>query len=262
MKWLKWVDKLAIVVGLLAFWATGNLWWFLLIPLLHAFPLYAILRRNCQWLGPVVTRFRSDDSVWLTIDDGPTPSKTGARPPKQAPDSNIGETEAILEVLDRHDAKATFFTIGAKMRETPKLASLIQERGHDIGNHTANHKEKWFWNLNGTQISHEIDHWKTFAKGEASLFRSPVGMKPLELYPELKKRNLTYIGWSATGLDGVTSDLDKVMDRLKKQIMPGCIILIHEGRGHAPELLERLLPWLDQQGLKCVLPNPKDFLTK
>src|SRR4051812_46497342 len=63
----------------------------------HLFLLYATLVANCQWLGPVMRSFETTQrEVWLTIDDGPSPA----------------HTLAILDLLDRFDARATFFVIG------------------------------------------------------------------------------------------------------------------------------------------------------
>ena len=252
MKWVRWLFPLSVPAVIAVNALTGHFWWSLAVfPLCHAFPLYAILRRNCQWLGPVVTRIRPADSVWLTIDDGPSQEITR---------DGVAETEGVLDVLDRYDAKATFFMIGEAMRADPKGVQSILDRGHSLGNHTSTHAHAWFWSFTKKRLAREIDEWSD--SQETSLFRSPVGMKPLALYPVLELRNLTYIGWSAAAYDGVTSDLDTIMARLKKKIEPGAILVIHEGLGHAPALLERLLPFLEEQGLKCALPNPRDFLTQ
>ena len=59
----------------------------------------------------------------LTYDDGP----------------NTAWTPQLMEVLDKHDVKATFFTIGKYAEQQPELLRQVAEAGHAIGNHTYNH---------------------------------------------------------------------------------------------------------------------------
>lgn len=69
-------------------------------------------------------RLTMDDRVVaLTFDDGPWP----------------GQTEAVLDVLDRYDVKATFFVLGIQVRRNPALLREVLERGHTVGNHTYGH---------------------------------------------------------------------------------------------------------------------------
>ena len=78
----------------------------------------ALLVPNNQWLGPVVSRFDTNDKqVWLTIDDGPT-----------------ADTHALLDLLETRGVRATFFVKGRLA--TPELIAAISGRGHTIGNHT------------------------------------------------------------------------------------------------------------------------------
>lgn len=84
-----------------------------LIPALLATPL----------LGPTIRRTGDPSVMALTFDDGPNPAIT----PK------------LLDLLDRHNIRATFFLIGRYVRAFPSLAKEIAERGHAIGNHTDSH---------------------------------------------------------------------------------------------------------------------------
>jgi len=87
------------------------------IFLSHVLLLYATLSANCQWFGPVIRSFETDQpEVWLTIDDGPSPI----------------HTTAMLDLLDRFDARATFFVIGKQAEQYPHLLTEILTRGHEI----------------------------------------------------------------------------------------------------------------------------------
>src|SRR5436190_20754178 len=90
------------------------------IFLSHVLLLYATLVANCQWFGPVMRSFETTvREVWLTIDDGPSPA----------------HTLTILDLLDRFDARATFFVIGKNAEQYPHLITAILTRGHEIANH-------------------------------------------------------------------------------------------------------------------------------
>src|SRR5258706_10477628 len=92
--------------------------------------VYPAIRANCRWFGPVVTRFRTaDKAVWLTIDDGPHPD----------------DTPALLKLLQKHNARATFFAIGRRVEKYPELARAIVREGHTLANHTQTHPALFFW---------------------------------------------------------------------------------------------------------------------
>src|SRR3977135_4602164 len=70
----------------------------------HLLLLYATLVPNCQWWGPVIRSFHTTKpEVWITIDDGPPPDHTAK----------------ILDLLERFNARATFFVVGTRAEEYP-----------------------------------------------------------------------------------------------------------------------------------------------
>ena len=215
----------------------------------HMLLLYATLKPSSQLTGSVVTSFHtSEKEVWLTIDDGP----------------DAEETPVVLDLLDEHQAKATFFVIGRHAKANPELVRLILERGHNIGNHTMNHLEGRFWCLSRRRIESEVDDGSaiiTEITGTSpQLFRAPVGHKPWSLHPVLRERRLPLIGWTARGFDGVSKDSDRIVDRIQKHIAPGAIILLHEGRGTLPDTLNKILSDLAARNYSCVLPSPASFV--
>ena len=79
------------------------------IFLSHLLLLYPTLVANCQWFGPVVRSFTTTEpEVWLTIDDGPSPA----------------HTVAMLDLLDRFQAQATFFVVGHRAEKYPQLVTV------------------------------------------------------------------------------------------------------------------------------------------
>ncbi len=94
------------------------------------FLLYALLAPSAQVLVRVFTRFETRaPAVCLTIDDGP----------------DEADTPQLLDLLDRHQARAVFFLIGERAGRQPELVAEILRRGHAVGHHTQTHPVATFW---------------------------------------------------------------------------------------------------------------------
>lgn len=227
-----------------------NLWAALMVLFVsHLALLYPTLTPTSQWWGSVVTCFSTNDKeIWLTIDDGP--------------DAN--DTPRLLDVLDRHYAKATFFVKGERVASQPELTREILKRGHSVGNHTYTHPSSSFWCLAPARVSEEIERCSNEivrATGLApAYFRAPAGMKNPFVHPQLRKQHLRLIAWSARGYDAVLRDVNKIVGRVMDSVRPGAIILLHEGSGRAefhPACVARVLEELTRAGYRCVLPAPE-----
>ncbi len=217
--------------------------------------LYPTLTPGSQWLGPVITRFSTNEKeVWLTIDDGPDPE----------------DTPKILDLLDRHQARATFFVKGERAARFPDLVGEIVRRGHAVANHSFSHPSGSFWSLPPGRIAAEIDGCNaelTRITGEpVRQFRAPVGMKNPFVHPALKERGMTLIGWSSRGWDTVAHDPALAARRILARVTPGAIILTHEGEdvrgahtGYA--CIERVVNSLADQGYAFIIPRKSRLLT-
>ncbi|HEX8898173.1 MAG TPA: polysaccharide deacetylase family protein [Chthoniobacterales bacterium] len=224
------------------------------IFLSHVFLLYATLVPNCQWFGPVLRSFETrEPEVWLTIDDGPSPV----------------HTTALLDLLDRFQARATFFLIGQRAEQYPHLITEILTRGHEIANHTYTHPSASFWMAGPRRIAAEIDRCaellRTAPDRPARFFRAPAGLKNVFVHPELERRRLELIGWTVRGLDTVRRDPAQVADRIVGNIKPGAIVLLHEGQRvkKNPQFnlrcVELTLTGLAEKGYRCVLPQSEQL---
>jgi peptidoglycan/xylan/chitin deacetylase (PgdA/CDA1 family) len=225
--WLGWRVGLA-----LALLSHAPFWWGILAP---RSPLYT----------PVLNRLPgARPQVWLTIDDGPS-----------------DDTPAMLDLLDRHQARATFFLVGRNAQARPELVREIRRRGHGIGNHSHSHPQAWFWALGPQRMAAEIDTAQralTEAGGSPPRwFRSVVGMTNPFVAAPLKRHGLARVAWSARGFDGVGCDPHKAVARIVRNLGPGAIVLLHEGaaHGHNPAILEGVLQALRQRGYATVLPG-------
>src|SRR2546423_1682238 len=224
------------------------------IFLSHVLLLYGILVPNCQWFGPVFRSFETTEpEIWLTIDDGPSPA----------------HTIALLELLDRFQARATFFLIGKNAEQYPHLVTEILARGHEIANHTYTHPSGSFWIAGPGRTATEIDRCaellRTAPDRASRFFRAPAGLKNVFLHPELALRQLGLIGWTVRGLDTIRRDPAKVADRIIRGLKPGAIVLLHEGQRAEknpqfnPQCLELTLNALAEKGYRCVIPRTEQL---
>ena len=227
------------------------------IFLSHVLLLYPTLVPNCQWFGPVARSFEtSEPEIWLTIDDGPSPA----------------HTIVLLDLLDRFEARATFFLIGKRAEEYPHLVTEILARGHAIANHTYSHPSGSFWIAGPKRIAAEIDLCgellRTAPDRPARFFRAPAGLKNLFVHRELDRRGLALIGWAVRGLDTIRRDPAKVAARIVRNIKPGAIVLLHEGQRAEtnpqfnPRCLELTLTGLAEKGYRCVIPQPEQLRSR
>ena len=202
-------------------------------------------------LGPNITRLPEDAAqrgeVAITIDDGPDPVVT----------------PQVLDILDCHHAKATFFCIGRRAEKYPELCREIVRRGHAIENHSLSHH--WYFSL--------LDPWRILREvrdaqnvlteicGQTPLFfRATAGLRNSSLEPVLAHCNLRLCSWSKRGFDTRVGDPDRVFDSLTRNIRGGDILLMHdgnaalckEGKPVILEVLPRLLATLAQTNLRAV----------
>jgi peptidoglycan/xylan/chitin deacetylase (PgdA/CDA1 family) len=209
--------------------------------------LYPTLRRNCDWHGEVLTRFEtSRREVWLTIDDGPDPADT--------PD--------FLDLLARHDARASFFVIGKKAAAHPDLCRRMVTEGHTLENHSHSHPAGFWWALPRPFVRRELERAQAAIHEAAGVpprfFRSPVGMNNAGVHPAAFRLGLRVTGWSAAAGDGCPAAPTTIVRRIMRGVFPGAVILLHQSGGnrHRALTLSRLLDALAASGYRCVLPDP------
>jgi len=205
----------------------------------------AVLWPKGQLLGPNLTRLPTfaaqRNEVALTFDDGPDPEIT----------------PQVLDLLDRYQAKASFFCIGEKAVAFPDIVKDIVRRGHSVENHSYHHPHAF--SFFGTQrLRHEVRTAQTAITGIAGraplFFRAPAGFRSPMLDPVLARAGLHYASWTRRGLDGVKSDPAAVLRRLTADLAAGDVLLLHDGAREPVVLtvLPALLEQMAAQGLKSV----------
>lgn len=211
----------------------------------HMLFLWGTMRPQSGLFSPVLSRLPTrDNAVWLTIDDGPS-----------------HETVDLLDLLDRHQARATFFLVADRAAARPELAREILRRGHGIGNHSRSHPQAWFWALGPWRMAAEIGQAQAtlgaITGQEPRWFRAVVGMANPFVSAALKKNRLARVAWSARGFDGVRGEPAQVVPRIVAQLVPGAIVLLHEGAPHGNNLaiVEGVLQGMRERGYHSVLPG-------
>ena len=152
----------------------------------------------------------------LTFDDGPS--------------SNA--TPEILDILNKHNVKATFFVLGEYVELNPAIAKRIHDDGHVIGNHTYNHPDLRF--VFNHAIKNQIEKAEkaiVFATGERTLlFRPPYGGYNSRLARIVKELGYFCIEYSVSASDGGKKiDSAKITKNVLERTKNGAIILIHDG---------------------------------
>jgi peptidoglycan/xylan/chitin deacetylase (PgdA/CDA1 family) len=186
----------------------------------HALLTLAGLWPRSTWLGenwtvlPAACAARRE--IALTIDDGPDPEVT----------------PAVLDLLDRHQVKATFFCIGEKARRYPELCSDIVARGHAVENHSERHRHNFsFLGPRGYQreLQAAQDIFVAITGRRPQFFRAPAGLRNPFLGPVLARQGLRLAAWTRRGFDTRTGDAGAVKRRLLPALQPGAILLLHDG---------------------------------
>lgn len=199
-----------------------------------------------QLFGPTIRRTGDASTIALTFDDGPNPAIT----------------PQLLDLLDRHRVKATFFLIGAWVREAPSLASDIAARGHAAGNHTDTHPSLAL--RSKQRITDELkrcdDAIESATAHKPRWMRPPFGFRSPLLNGIVQRRGGTgVVMWSAWARDWKPQPPEPVIERLRG-VRGGDIVLLHDGdhrvmnsdRRHTVTALECWLPRWKDSGFRFV----------
>ncbi len=178
--------------------------------------------------------------IALTFDDGPHPS----------------QTLQILDLLDRYNARATFFMIGVNVERYPDAAMEVIRRGHEVGNHTYSHSHLHAmgeWELD-RELGRCEDALENLCEYRPHLFRPPEGVFNSFVEHCSEQKDYAVILWSVDTKDWETKCADSIVEKVLTSVRPGDIILMHDyvAKSQTPEALERLLPKLRAMGYEFV----------
>lgn len=166
------------------------------------------------------------------------------------------DTKEILAILKKHKIHVTFFMTGGWVESYPDDVKAICKAGHDLGNHSENHKN--MSQLSDEEKTQEIisvhNKVKELTGVEMELFRPPYGDYDNQVVLNAKKNGYYTIQWDVDSLDwkdyGVDSIIDTVVNH--KNLGNGSIILCHNGAKYTADALEKVITGLQEKGYEIV----------
>ena len=164
------------------------------------------------------------------------------------------KTLKILELLNKYNAKATFFLVGFWVDEYPQMVKAINENGIEIGTHSNTHPD--FVNLTEQQMRLElttsIEKIESITNKKVNLFRAPYGSYNNTLLNLTESMELKTIQWTIDTLDWKGLSGGEMVNRVLNKLSTGDIILCHNNSDNILEGLELILNRLTAKGYKFV----------
>jgi peptidoglycan/xylan/chitin deacetylase (PgdA/CDA1 family) len=198
-----------------------------------------------SWFGSQVAHGPRDKrEVAITFDDGP----------------NDPYTLEIARILDAHDAKGTFFSVGHAVDARPDIVRALKDDGHLLGNHSYHH-DSWRW-LDPRYP--ELERTQSALRRRAGVcptfYRAPHGQHTPFMTRVLDDHGMTMVGWDVSVGDWKAHDAGKVARAVLDGARPGSIIVLHDGlngdvtadRSVVVRALPMILDGLERKGLKAV----------
>jgi len=163
------------------------------------------------FLGTVTRVKTNRPLIALTFDDGPHPEYT----------------PRLLDILDRHHAKATFFIVGNSAKKYPRIVDDMLAGEHELGCHSWRHVS--FPTLSRAERVDEIHKCETLLNGRLTkLFRPPYGHIDLLSHMDIRRMGYTLIAWNVSANDWLDYDANWICQKLNRKAKPGNIVLLHD----------------------------------
>ena len=166
------------------------------------------------------------------------------------------DTQRILDILAKHQVKATFFMTGGWVEKYPEDVKKILKAGHDLGNHSENHRQ--MSQLSEEECRKEImtvhERVKKLTGYETKLFRPPYGDYNNTVIKAAYACGYYPIQWSVDSLDWKDYGVEDIITRVteNKDLGNGAIILCHNGAKYTADSLDELLTKLKEKGYELV----------
>jgi peptidoglycan/xylan/chitin deacetylase (PgdA/CDA1 family) len=175
----------------------------------------------------------SDKVLYLTIDDGPW----------------VPHTTQMLDLLEKHEATATFFLMGERSRKHPGIMNRVFRDGHAVGNHTWNHAN--LLNEDDVAIRQQL-FWTAREMGFERIgacMRPPYGATDERVRAISRDEGYRTVMWDDHANDWSNPPIEKIVETLREATKPGAVLLVHDGGGNrynTVAALRILLPeWIE-----------------
>ncbi len=191
-----------------------------------------------EWEVPIYSVETVDNKVALTFDAAWGSDKT----------------RLIMDILEQNGYKGTFFLTGFWIDANATLVQEIYARGHQIANHSENHKH--LKELSVTSMTEEIDvvneKIENLIGEKATCYRAPFGEYDNKLLNVLKNKNMQCIQWSIDSLDWKGISGSEICKRVQNKLQRGDIVLFHNNSEHILDALPLIMLSLKNKNLTAV----------
>ena len=160
----------------------------------------------------------------------------------------------ILEVLERYEAKATFFILGQWAKDNPSAVKMIAKAGHEIGTHSNTHPDMAKISMDEArkELFRSCEHIEKAGGGKPKLFRAPSGSYSSELIKTAAEMGFVTIQWDVDSRDWKDKTAGEMIESVTKNVGKGSIILFHSGKENTLEALPQILEILKNGGYDFV----------
>ena len=198
-----------------------------------------VVKVGWQFFMPVTCQLpNTEQGIFLSFDDGPH-----------------AKTTLVLNLLKQYEAKGNFFCIGKHLEENPGLAQLLVDQGHFVGNHSYSHTST-FALQSKNRILEELQKTNVLIEKHTGVpnrfFRPPFGVMNPTIVKAVNELNMKVVGWSIRSFDTTDREGRKALNKIKKNLKSGDIVLLHD---HSPQILyilEELLEFLKDHQFKTL----------
>lgn len=164
------------------------------------------------------------------------------------------DTDELIEILNKHDARCTVFAVGDWVRKNPESVKKFHNAGHEIGNHSDTHA--LFSQASSEKVKEEIENCnKEIEKiiGTApKLVRAPSGDYDNKSIEITESMGMKMIQWDVDSLDWKKLSADEMYERVISKTENGSILLFHNGVENTPKALDKILTKLKADGYEFV----------
>ncbi len=184
-----------------------------------------------------IVNLKSDKKIALTFDDGPGPY-----------------TERLLNILQKHGARATFFVVGQRVAGRKETVARMANEYHEVANHTWNHPA--LTRISNARVESQLkstsDAIQAVIGSGGAMTRAPYGALNNRVKALAYQLGYYFISWSIDPKDWQTRNANKTYNRVMNHVGDGQIILLHDIHYQSVDAAERLIPKLIEMGYELV----------
>lgn len=168
------------------------------------------------------------------------------------------DTDQLINILKKHNAKATFFTTGEWVDKYPEDVKELYQAGHDIQNHSDKHPH--VAKISAEQLKKDTlacdDKIEKLIGKRPTLYRAPYGEYDNDMMAVFEQELKHFvIQWNVDSRDWKRPTVEKMVESVTKSVKPGSILLFHNDLENTPTALDAILTQLDAESYEYISVN-------